>query len=81
MREAEIQSLVALISGSGKVVLLLLLRHGLPLCLATAVDGHIQDLGADKEADVVAAERYQNSVASFVQWLIFCTVDLEQACQ
>ena len=81
VREPKVQSLVALVSRRREVMLPLLLGHGLPLRLATAVDGHVQNLGANKQADVPAANSYEHFVAGSVQWLVFCTVDLEQACQ
>lgn len=45
MREPEIQSSTTLLFRSGKVFLLLLLRHGIPLTVTLAVAPHVITIG------------------------------------
>jgi hypothetical protein len=53
MREPKVQPLVALILRGAQILLLLRIRHSLPLLLAIGVPPHIVRLDRDDEDDVI----------------------------
>ena len=53
MNEAEVQSLVALIGGSGQVIFSLFLAHSIPLRRTFLVDVDVEEFRGYHEYDVV----------------------------
>lgn len=76
MHKSKVQTLHALIRGVEGIVLLLLLRHGIPLPLPDLVPPDIKHLDRIKENNVEAVDGQQNLVASSVQRLVVVTVDV-----
>ena len=76
MSEPEIQSLVALVTRSVKIMLPLLLAHGIPNRRTLLVDANIEDLRPNQKHNIVAGDADQRFVASVVIWRVICAVDI-----
>ena len=57
MNEAEVQPLVAFVSGSGQVMLALFLGHGIPLRRTFLIDVDVEEFRGYHEDDVVEGYR------------------------
>ena len=76
MCKAEVQSLVSLVRGGSKIVLLLLRRHCVPGLFSLRIHTHVEELRADKDKDIVHADTDEHPVAAAVERLVVVTVDL-----
>lgn len=74
--KAEIQTLVALIRSRLQVVLLLLLRHGIPYLRSLLVEVDVEELGTYEEHKVVHAYADQDFVSRSVEGFVVVTVNL-----
>lgn len=66
MSKSEVQPLVTLIGRGSEVMLLLLLRHGIPLLFSIRIDANIEDLRADKHEHVIDADGDQDPIAAAI---------------
>lgn len=66
MREAEIQSLVPLVSRRGEVCESLILRHGTPYAVSLAIASDVVGLDEKVESDVGAGNDEEPSIATLV---------------
>lgn len=77
MGESEIQSLITLVRGCGKIMLLLLLRHRIPFLIPLLVNVHIKQLCSHKHEDVVHCNANQYAITAAVQRLIVIVINLQ----
>jgi hypothetical protein len=76
MSESEIQSLVALIGSSVKIMLPLLLTHTVPNRLTLLVDANVEDLRRNYKHEIVAGDADQRFIASVVVRSVIRAVDI-----
>ena len=77
MSESKIQSLVALVGSSVKIMLPLLLAHSIPNRRTLLVDANVKDFRRNHKHEIVAGDADQRFVASVVVWSVIRAVDID----
>lgn len=76
MRKSEVKSLLSLIGGVDRVVLLLLLGHGVPPPVANLVAPDVERFDEVKQNNVEAADPEQNLISTAIQRLVIISIDV-----
>ena len=76
MRKSEVKSPISFIFRRGQIVLLLSLRHSIPLRRSILVYANVEDFSTNEEQEVVRADGDENRIAGPVHWLVLLAIDL-----